>query len=153
MRNLLAAVLLLALGSSAEAQYTLSASHSYAGGYTPRSCRAIDGDTIRCRLARSARTIRILRIDAPETNIPCEAKRGKDAKDALSRLLKAGPVYIREATVNSRDVPGIPQPALDRYGRRLADVSVGGQDVAGFLLANKLVRPYNGGKRGLWPGC
>jgi len=76
-----------------------------------------------------------------------------DAKKYLQALLSKGSIYIREATVNSRDVPGIPQPALDRYGRRLADVSVGGKDVADTLIAQGKARPYNGGKRGPWPGC
>lgn len=146
-------VAFLALATPAYAQYTVPAPFHHAGGYTPRSCRAVDGDTIRCRLARTARTIRILRIDAPETNIACERERGLDAKAYLQQMLSGGNIYIREAVTNSRDVPGIPQPALDRYGRRLATVSVGGKDVAQTLIDLGKARVYNGGKRGPWPGC
>jgi endonuclease YncB( thermonuclease family) len=113
----------------------------------------VDGDTIKCRLARSVRTIRLVGLDTPELHIACERARALDAQAAMNGLLKSGRIAVREFRVMSRDVPGIPQPSLDRYGRRLAEVSVAGQDVVKAMIASGKGRPYDGGTRGPWSGC
>jgi micrococcal nuclease len=149
---ILAAIICLIGTTPAMAEYKLSGDVKQSGGYRPRSCRAVDGDTAVCRLARTVRRYRFLGFDAPEITITCESKRGMDAKAELQRLLN-GKLYIREALVRSRDIPGVPQPALDKYGRRLVSGTSDGRDIASTMIANGMGRPYNGGKRQPWPGC
>ncbi len=86
---------------------------------TPPTCRATDGDTIRCGSER----IRLLGIDAPETSGHCRRGRTcapgdpRAATASLSALLRSGsPVIQRVGT--------------DRYGRTLAMVSVRGIDLS-----------------------
>jgi micrococcal nuclease len=73
-----------------------------------------DGDTIRVRAASGQLvTIRLACIDAPET---AQGQPGADATDALRRLVAAGSMELRPQTV-------------DRFGRTVAEVIVGGRNV------------------------
>lgn len=92
--------------------------------------RAIDGDTIRC--ANIARPVRLAGIDAPE--LPGHCRRGRvctpgdpyAAKAALAELLDRGIALVW------------PQ-AVDRYGRPVARVTIGGTDASCALLATGFV--------------
>lgn len=80
---------------------------------------ATDGDTIRCGHER----IRLLGIDAPE--MPGHCRRGRvcvtgdpyASRANMIRLLQARPLTIRRF-------------GADRYGRTLAMISAGGQDIS-----------------------
>jgi micrococcal nuclease len=73
-----------------------------------------DGDTIRVRGRDGFLvTIRLACIDAPET---AQGSAGAEATAALRGLLAAGPLELRPQTV-------------DRYGRTVAEVIAGGQNV------------------------
>ncbi len=85
--------------------------------------------------------VRIRGIDAPEMKARCEAERdaAHRARDALAGLFGAGPVAISNIS------------GAKYYGRVLADVTTtDGRAVAPFLLGEKLVRPYGGGRREPW---
>jgi len=80
---------------------------------------AVDGDTIRCGTER----IRLIGIDAPEMG-PCKpagrvcvSGDPEASKRALSAALKNKPLRIERR-------------GLDRYGRTLAFVSAGGEDLS-----------------------
>jgi micrococcal nuclease len=73
-----------------------------------------DGDTIRVRaVSGQLVTIRLACIDAPET---AQGQPGADATDALRRLVATGSMELRPQTV-------------DRFGRTVAEVIVGGRNV------------------------
>lgn len=73
-----------------------------------------DGDTIRVTAVNGQKaTIRLACIDAPET---AQGESGAQATQALRQLLAAGSLEIRPQTV-------------DRYGRTVAEVFVGGRNV------------------------
>jgi micrococcal nuclease len=98
---------------------------------------AIDGDTIRAGEER----IRILGLDTPETyQAQCfeEARLGYQAAGRLQHLLNVRAIRIARST------------RKDKYGRTLAIVRAGKEDVASILIAEGLARPYNGGKRQPW---
>ncbi len=85
--------------------------------------------------------VRIRGIDAPEMKARCDAERAaaEKARDALDSLFGEEPVAISNIS------------GAKYYGRVLADVTTsGGQGVASILLGEKLVRPYEGGRRGAW---
>lgn len=94
-----------------------------------------DGDTIRCGTER----IRIANIDAPELpDSPkcqdrrrsyawCDNSKGYQARDALRALLTGRRVQIERLGV-------------DRYGRTLARVTVGGEDAGAYLVGLGLAR-------------
>lgn len=92
------------------------------------SCRATDGDTIRCgpsragqRSGRTAERIRLLGIDAPEKRCPprrrCAPGDWRASQASLSAALRSGSPVIRRV-------------GTDRYGRTLANVSVNGVDLS-----------------------
>ena len=85
--------------------------------------------------------VRIRGIDAPEMKARCGAERAaaEKARDALASLFGEEPIAISNIS------------GAKYYGRVLADVTIaGGQGVASILLGEKLVRPYEGGRRGAW---
>lgn len=103
----------------------------------PKDYIAIDGDTI----TDGVKDIRILGLDTPETyqpHCPEEARLGYAAAGRLQHLL------------NSRKVTVVPSTAHDKYGRTLAVVRVGKDNVADLLISEGLARKYNGGKRQPW---
>lgn len=95
----------------------------------------IDGDTFRWDGA----TIRVENIDAPETSrARCDAERrlGRIATDRLGQLLASGTVSLSVNPADPRNE--------DRYGRLLRRVSVDGSDLGDVLVAEQLVRPWDG---------
>ncbi|GAM00540.1 thermonuclease family protein [Sphingomonas parapaucimobilis] len=81
-------------------------------------CSAIDGDTLRCGRER----IRLIGIDAPE--MPGHCRPG--------RLCAVGdPFASRDSLANALFAPiVIERVGRDRYGRTLAFVSAGGEDLS-----------------------
>lgn len=101
----------------------------------PRDNCVVDGDTIWLK----GEKIRLAGIDTPELDgARCRQERemAEAATERLVALLAGGPVVIQ------------PQ-GKDRYGRTLAVISVGGDDVGGILVAEGLARPW-AGKRQPW---
>ncbi len=106
--------------------------------------RVIDGDTIDldCAGEGLVRT-RLMGFDTPEVFSPkCDAELalGNAATQALQHRVDGS----REVLVAFR--------GTDRYGRRLARLSLDGTDVAQPLIAAGLARPYEGGRRDGWCG-
>ncbi|MBX3594765.1 MAG: thermonuclease family protein [Sphingomonas sp.] len=102
-----------------------------------RDC-VVDGDTFWMGGVK----IRIADIDTPETHpsrCAREAALGQAATRRLRALLNSGPVALTPI-----------ERAFDRYGRRLALVSVAGQPVGETLVAEGLARRYHGGRRAGW---
>ena len=103
--------------------------------------RAIDGDTI----GIGSEHLRIVGLDTPETvHAGCWAERsqGLRAKRRLQELLDTGPVKITRQTVTRGRNRG--KPRLDKYGRTLGVLRVGGRDVAKILIAEQLGVLYSG---------
>jgi micrococcal nuclease len=114
--------------------------------YAARCARVVDGDTIRALFQLGfhvslEQTVRLLGIDAPETNSPDATARlaAQMAKVRLGQLLPPDLTVIVQ-THKTRET--------DRYGRYLADILLpDGRYVAQVLLAEGLVRAYAGGAR------
>jgi micrococcal nuclease len=90
----------------------------------PQLIHVHDGDTF----SVGVETIRLRGIDTPELGQP----RASEAKRRLIELLRTGPVTIMRR-------------AEDVYGRIVADVSVGGRDVASVLQAEGHAKPLTPG--------
>ena len=96
----------------------------------------VDGDTIKIRTDDgSNETVRLVGIDTPESKRPqtpveCGAKR---AAATLTRLLTGKRVTLR------RDPT---QAAIDRYGRTLAYVDLGGRDAGETMVRAGWATPY-----------
>ena len=108
----------------------------------------VDGDTFEARVRiwpgmDVTTKVRLRGIDAPEMQARCDAERKQAmaARDALAKMLAEGGV-------------GIARVGQDKYGGRVdADVSTARTgDVAAALLAQRLVRRYDGGRRAGWCG-
>ncbi len=85
--------------------------------------------------------VRIRGIDAPEMKARCPAERraAEEARRALAALLRDGMAVVSNIA------------GAKYYGRVLADVATAdGREVAPFLLGERLVRPYGGGRRAPW---
>lgn len=100
---------------------------------------AVDGDTI----IIGKEHIRIANIDAPEIgHAKCDAelRLGQVAKRRMQALLEGGKVRVR---------PGDPKDGRtkDRFGRTLATVTIDGKDVGEIMIAEGLVRPWEGKRR------
>ncbi|MDR3208546.1 MAG: thermonuclease family protein [Rickettsiales bacterium] len=105
----------------------------------------LDGDTFSAKIhlengAVFAR-VRIANIDAPELSGECgeEKELANQARHRLSALLPEGTaVYLSKI----KD---------DKYlGRIDALVSLDGKDIGEIMIAEKLARRYNGGRRAPW---
>jgi len=102
---------------------------------TPLNGRAIaaDGDSLRLGEER----VRLLGIDAPELDQPCDRRGGTQwpcgvhARDRLATLLRGG------------DVQCVGE-GRDRYNRVLARCTVGGRDLAGQMVASGLAIATDG---------
>ncbi len=106
----------------------------------PRTTCVVDGDAFWL----GGEKVRIADINAPETHTascPEERARGLAAAAALVRLLNAGPIALEPWGTRARD----------RYGRRLAVVTRGGQSLGAQLVAARLAEPWQG-RRGDWCG-
>lgn len=100
-----------------------------------RVISVIDGDTIKVESGGKVQTVRLLGIDTPESRRPqtpveCGSKK---AGAALRRLVMGRSVVLR------RDET---QDAVDRYGRALAYVEVGGEDAGEAMVASGWAKPY-----------
>lgn len=120
----------LALAGAAAAQPLAACSNA------PRLTCVVDGDTVWI----AGEKIRLAGIDAPEVEGECAAERRGAARAAqrLAELLGDGP-YIVERT------------GVDRYGRSLAAITVGGSDIGAVMVAEGFARPWSG-HRGGWCG-
>ena len=110
----------------------------------PRIVRIYDGDTIYIDIPNYPKVfgtnigVRIKGIDAPEirTTNTKEKSLGYKARDSLSNFM----------TINNPKII-ITNIERDKYFRLLADIYVNGTNVKDYLLNNKLVLPYDGGKK------
>ena len=129
MKHLLFLLMTIAIGWAAPIQ---------AEQINARSIYVIDGDTIDINGER----YRLVGFDTPETYRPqCgyEKALGNQATTRVKQLINSTAV-----------VELFVQPGRDRYGRGLARLFVGGQDVGTILIQEGLARPYNGGRRASW---
>lgn len=94
--------------------------------------RVVDGDTIKIIYNGEEKNVRYLLIDTPETSHPRLGKQpfGQEAKTRNEQLIKSGNLTI-EFDVGER---------VDKYGRLLAYVYVGGKSVQETLLKEGLAR-------------
>ena len=95
-----------------------------------------DGDTFTLGSER----VRIAGIDAPETHpsrCADEARLGLAATQKLRQLLGSGTVRVSGEKI-------------DKYGREVREVTVGGRDVAEIMIGEGLARSYDGEKRLPW---
>ncbi len=91
-------------------------------------CRAVDGDTLRCGHER----IRLIGIDAPE--LPGHCRPGR-------RCVVGDPFASRDSLARALVAPiAIERIGRDRYGRTLAFVSAGGEDLSCVQLRRKQAR-------------
>lgn len=95
----------------------------------------VDGDTIDVVIdlgfkIQTKQRLRLARVDTPERNQPSF----DEAKQFTESMIKNKTVIIRAEKVS-------------KYGYYLADVSINGKDVANELIAAKMGRPYDGGKK------
>jgi len=93
-----------------------------------------DGDSLLYDNSEGVRDkIRIENIDAPEINGRCgeESLSAVRAKDALANLLEGKTVSLQRGK-------------LDRYGRQLARLRIGREDVGEALIAGGYVRRWSG---------
>lgn len=92
-----------------------------------------DGDTIRV----DGRRVRLLGFDAPETGpdtarCDAEVERGKLAATRLAQIISSGNLDIEY------------RRRLDRYKRRLARLTVDGENVGAILIRERLAVRYFG---------
>lgn len=102
-----------------------------AGEYSHTGFYALDGDTVIIR--ETGERVRLHGVDAPEIHpchCPSECELGQRAKTLAQQLLDRGPVTISRIE-------------LDRYGRTVAAVDVGGVDLGASLIAAGVARPYH----------
>jgi endonuclease YncB( thermonuclease family) len=114
--------------------------------YPAEVLRVLDGDTIEARVhlwpgLDVTTRVRLRGIDAPELKARCIEERdlAVAAREALRTILDEGQVGIMNVT-------------LDKYGGRvLADASTSmTSNVSSAMLATKLARSYDGGRREHW---
>jgi len=125
-----------------------SAAKLFRGPVEATVLEVLDGDTFLAEAmvwpGHTVRiNVRIRGIDAPEMKARCESEKraAVRARDALMALFGNRPVAISNVS------------GAKYYGRVLADVSNSeGAPVAPILLDEKLVRPYDGGRRRPWCG-
>jgi micrococcal nuclease len=115
----------------------------------PTAWIAVDGDTIK---SPAGVTYRIEGLDTPETfRAKCGEERalGEKAKRRLQQLMSGAGVRVIESTKKVRKTGEI-VAKRDRYGRTLAKVKIGNEDISDILIREGLARPYKGGKREKW---
>ena len=124
----------------------LSALVMFGAGEAMAGCqvsRVVDGDTLHLTCGGVGHRVRLLGYDTPEVFHPlcaAEGMAGKRATARLAELVATGPVT------------GVRFAGRDRYGRDLVSVEIGGRDVAGYMLASNLTRPYQGRQHPDWCG-
>jgi micrococcal nuclease len=123
-----------------------SAAKLFRGPVEATVLEVLDGDTFLAEAivwpGHTVRVnVRIRGIDAPEMKARCGAERiaAERAREALALLFGEDPIAVSNIS------------GAKYYGRVLADVTTAeGQGVASVLLREKLVRPYDGGRRDAW---
>lgn len=118
-------------------------------GPSPSAWIAVDGDTIK---SPAGVTYRIEGLDTPETfRARCSSEKamGERARRRLQELLASPNARVIESTKKSRKTGEI-TAKLDKYGRTLAKVRIGKEDVSDILIREGLARRYAGGKRERW---
>lgn len=103
---------------------------------TFQDVRVIDGDTVEI----AGEIIRIENIDTPERGFRAEC-------DAERMLAEVASATLEE--LMGEGVPQIERTGRDRYGRTLARLSVGGQDIGEALIERDQAVPW-GGRRHDW---
>jgi micrococcal nuclease len=93
----------------------------------------VDGDTVRI----AGELVRLVGFDTPETGddtarCDAERERGKKAAARLAELLGTGPLEIRY------------RKHRDQYGRRLARLTVNGENIGQTLIREQLAVRYRG---------
>ncbi len=104
-----------------------------------------DGDTCYFDLPdRANAPVRIMGVDTPERKTPgC----------AWEKVTAATAKSFTETTLRlNQGAVLLERHGKDKYGRELAKVFVGGNNLADLLIAKGLGRPYSGGKRQGWCG-
>ena len=98
----------------------------------------IDGDTAEI----GGKRYRLVGYDTPETyQAKCDFERAW-GNQAAARA--------RQLMTEAEAVELIVLPGVDRYGRGLARMFIGNQDIGDILIAENLARPYDGGQRAGW---
>jgi endonuclease YncB( thermonuclease family) len=101
-----------------------------------------DGDTIHMACPGTGEVkARLLGFDTPEVYSPgctAELAAGQQATVILRQILRSGPITAARFEGH------------DRYGRELVRLEVGGQDVAGKMIASGFAVPYSGGRSPDW---
>ncbi len=113
------------------------------GRPTCRVTWVVDGDTLHIDCGQGERRVRLMGYDTPEIYHPkCAAE--KKAGGAETRMMKA--------LVASGPVTGDRVVGIDRYGRDLAWVAIGGKDVTKTMLKTPWALPYSGHAHPDWCG-
>jgi len=133
----------LSLAWADAARATEAQWRSVAGPVSARIIKVIDGDTLVVDAhpwpGHAVRvSVRLRGIDTPERRSRCTAERlaGERARSELERLVS------NFSTIELINVSG-----GKYYGRVLADLKAGTQDVAAAMLESGLAMPYAGGRR------
>jgi micrococcal nuclease len=143
--RLVPVVLLFLVLAVASCQAMRSEAGLESSGASPAGCvvtHVIDGDTIEmlCPSGGEFRA-RLIGLDAPEirdARCASEARLGREATVRLRALVTSG------AEIGARF------EGMDRFGRRLVELEVGGRDVADILVSEGLATRYHGGPRPDW---
>lgn len=127
----------------------LLALYSFVEWYTPwhdlseQGCQlgyVYDGDTVEVDCGGARQTARLVGLDTPETKDPgcaAEADLGARATERLRELVESRPAMLDSV-------------GYDKYGRVLARLDLGGEDVADILVREGLAVRYDGGRRVNW---
>lgn len=118
---------------------------SFAGPVPATIVKIIDGDTIDVRVQTwigqyMVTTVRIRGIDAPEFRSRCKKEKilAKKARQALESLITRNSITLRNIEYG-------------KYaGRVLADIYIGNQNIAEWLVQKSYTRSYDGKKRQDW---
>ncbi len=101
----------------------------------------VDGDTVWIRCPKDgAMSTRLSGFDTPEFKGACGSERMK----AMAAS------YVLRWQIWTAGEIGLTPLGSDRYGRRLAVMSVDGVPVAERMIATGLARAYDGGRRAGW---
>ena len=134
-------LILILLASPAQAQ-----AHAQEQMYVYKALRIIDGDTIAINIQKESPLIqklglnvRIKGIDAPERGSKAKCEKEKIKAEEAQKFVNELVGVIGEKELLLSEVKN------DRYGNRIvANVKVGGVDIAKALLNRGLAVPYTG---------
>ena len=129
-----------------------SPAHAQDQMYVYKALKIIDGDTIAINIQKESPLIqklglnvRIKGIDAPERGSKAKCEKEKIKAEEAQKFVNELVGVIGEKELLLSEVKN------DRYGGRIvANVKVGGVDIAQELLEKGLARVYNGEKKKSW---